>query len=171
LVDGEGHRRRSYTEGGREIEPDLDSSARADRRAVANAPSGKSRFDVSIGLALALILVSFPHALEDFHYGALQRFGIGFSLGLVVLSIVYSLMIAGIMMSARGNARGVLLLGLLGAIWCAGALIVHGHDMLFAGPEYRHGAISKLLEFFIVILGASLAVVGGINAVYRRWQR
>jgi hypothetical protein len=61
---------------------------------------------------------------------------------------------------ARGSSRGALLLALVGVVWCLGALIVHGHDLLYAGPNYRHGLISRMLELSIIVLGALLAVLG-----------
>ena len=51
-----------------------------------------------------------------------------------------------------------MLLGITGAVWSIGALVVHGKDLLLAGPEYRHGPISKVLEIAIIILGAGVAL-------------
>jgi hypothetical protein len=48
----------------------------------------------------------------------------------------------------------------MGVIWCVGAIVVHGHDMIFAGPQYRHGLISRLLELLVIALGAASATIG-----------
>jgi hypothetical protein len=111
-------------------------------------------------LAVALMFVSFPHALEDFHYGDLARFGITLPIGIVALSTSYAALVIGMLLVARGSSRGALLLALVGVVWCLGALIVHGHDLLYAGPNYRHGLISRMLELSIIVLGALLAVLG-----------
>ncbi len=121
---------------------------------------------ILIGIAVVLIIVSLPHALEDFHYGDLLRFGISLPVGVVGLVMSYAAELVGIALVVRGSLRGALLLALLGAIWCAGAIIIHGRDLLYAGPEYRHGFISKLFEVLVIVLGASLAAIGvGVAAM------
>ncbi|MBV8339722.1 MAG: hypothetical protein JO343_07230 [Candidatus Eremiobacteraeota bacterium] len=108
-----------------------------------------------------LIAVSFPHALEDFHYGDLLRLGIPASITYTLLATAYALQLIGIAFTLRGSASGVVLLGVMGAVWCLGALFVHGRDLLFAGAGYRHGMISRALESLIIVLGmfaAALAV-------------
>lgn len=113
-----------------------------------------------IALSLALMLVTFPHALEDFSYRDLARFGVSLQLSISLLAITYALLLLGVALVARGSSRGALLLAAIGAIWCIGATTVHGHDMLFGGPHYRHGAISQVLEALIIALGALLALLG-----------
>ena len=114
-----------------------------------------------VGVTCLLIAVSFPHALEDFHYGDLMRLGIPATTSYVLLATAYALQVIGIALSLRGSASGVVLLGAMGAVWCLGAVFVHGRDMLFAGPTYRHGVLSRSLESLIIVLGmlaAGLAV-------------
>jgi len=113
-----------------------------------------------IALTVALMIVTVPHVLEDFHYGDLQRIGIPLPASAVLLLIAYALQTAGIVLIARGRRAGAWLLALMGAVWCVGAVVIHGHDLLFAGPEYRHGLISKALEALIIALGASVAWQG-----------
>jgi hypothetical protein len=117
-----------------------------------------------MAVTVVLMVVTLPHALEDFQYGDLMRLGINLSLGICILATAYILQLTGIMLVARGASRGAMLLAMLGAIWCIGAIIIHGHDMLFAGPQYRHGAISKILELLIIVLAASSAVLGLLTA-------
>jgi hypothetical protein len=104
--------------------------------------------------------VSFPHALEDFHYRDLARFGVSNPFGIVILAALYSLQLGAIVSILMGSARAALLLAATGAIWCVGAILIHGHDIIFAGPGYRHGVTSRLLEVCIIILGAFVAVAG-----------
>lgn len=107
-----------------------------------------------------LIVVTVPHAVEDFQYGDLLRLGINLPLCVCVLVVVYSLQVTGIVLLASGAPRGALLLAVLGGVWCLGAIVIHGHDLLFAGPQYRHGPISKGLELLIIVLGAWCAMLG-----------
>ena len=105
------------------------------------------------------MLVSLPHAIEDFHYGDLMRLGVGTSLGVAILALMYAVQLAGIAWTAGGSRFGFAVLGLAGTIWCVGAIAIHGHDLLYAGPDYRHGFISKALEALIIVLGAVAAVL------------
>ena len=105
------------------------------------------------------MIVTFPHALEDFHYGDLARLGIPLSAEIGLLIAAYAAQLLGISLTARVTRAGPLILGVMGAIWCTGAVVVHGHDLLFAGADYRHGLISKLLELLIIVLGALIAIV------------
>jgi hypothetical protein len=109
------------------------------------------------------MLVSLPHALEDFHYGDLLRVGIALPAGVAILVVAYGLQLAGIALTARGLPAGPAVLGGMGAVWCIGALAIHGHDLLFAGPDYRHGLISKLLEVLVIVLGAFCAYLGALS--------
>ncbi|MBV8081474.1 MAG: hypothetical protein JOY86_00660 [Candidatus Eremiobacteraeota bacterium] len=105
------------------------------------------------------MIVSFPHALEDFHYGDLARLGIALPFAIALLIVAYAMQLLGIALTARNTRAAPLLLGSMGAIWCVGAVLVHGHDVLFAGADYRHGLISKLMEVLIIVLGAAIAIV------------
>lgn len=116
-----------------------------------------------IAATCALMIVSLPHALEDFHYGDLLRLGIGLHAGIALLATAYGLQLVGILLTLRGHRVGLALLGVLGAVWCIGALAVHGHDLLFAGPGYRHGVVSKLLEVLIIALGALCAYLSAVG--------
>jgi len=117
------------------------------------------------------MLVSLPHALEDFHYGDLLRLGISLPLGVAILAAAYGTQLAGIALTARGRRAGPVLLGATGAIWCIGALAIHGHALLFAGPDYRHGLVSKLLEVLIIVLGAACAWLGASASTRRAAPR
>jgi len=113
-----------------------------------------------IALTVALMIVSLPHALEDFHYGDLQRIGIPLPASVLALLLAYALQTTGITLTANGRRAGTWLLALMGAIWSVGAIVIHGHDLLFAGPEYRHGHVSKVLEALVILFGAAVTWVG-----------
>lgn len=113
-----------------------------------------------IAATCLLVVVSFPHALEDFHYRDLARFGIDLPVGIAVLATAYAMQLVGVVLVLRGSRDGSLLLAAMGIVWCFGAIIVHGHDMLFAGEQYRHGLISRALELVIIALGVTVAVLG-----------
>jgi len=93
-----------------------------------------------------LILVSLPHVIEDFQYGALVRFGVTLPLGIAVLLIMYSLQLGALGLLLAGSSRPALVLAFTGAVWSIGAALIHGHDLIFAGENYRHGPVSKVLE-------------------------
>lgn len=109
------------------------------------------------------MLVVLPHALEDFHYGDLMRLGIALPAGVVILIAAYALQLTGIALTVRGRRSGSALLGVMGAVWCIGAFTIHGHDLLFAGADYRHGFVSKALEALIIVLGAACALLGALS--------
>lgn len=82
----------------------------------------------------------------------------------VILAAAYTLQIIGVVLLIRLKPLGAWLLAAMSAIWCVGAVIIHGHDMLFAGPNYRHGFLSRALEAGIIVLGAVGSVVGAATA-------
>jgi hypothetical protein len=110
------------------------------------------------------MIVSVPHVLEDFHYGGLLGFGAPPAMAAALLLGAYALPIVGIALTMRGIRAGPALLGITGAVWCIGALLAHGSDLLLAGPEYRHGPISKVMEIAIIILSAGVALEGVVVA-------
>jgi len=119
-----------------------------------------NRRDTLIIATCVLILVSLPHVIEDFQYGALVRFGVTLPLGIAFLVIMYSLQLGSLGLLLAGSSRPALLLAFTGAIWSIGATLIHGHDLIFTGESYRHGPISKVLEALIIVLGAVVAVTG-----------
>ncbi|HZV80075.1 MAG TPA: hypothetical protein VFF60_10750 [Candidatus Binatus sp.] len=105
------------------------------------------------------MIVSVPHVLEDFHYGDLLGIGVPVAAASAIVLAAYAVQIAGIVRIARGQRSGAWLLGIAGAVWCIGALLVHGHDIAFASEGYRNGLVSKLLEVLIIILGGAITIV------------
>lgn len=118
-----------------------------------------------IWLTAALMLVTLPHALEDFHYGDFARLGIAPSTSRAILVLAYLAQLTGIALLAAGRRAGGIVAGLMGIVWLAGDVALHGHDFVFAGAEYRHGFISRLLEALVFLLGAACAATG-----WRAWR-
>jgi hypothetical protein len=116
--------------------------------------------------ALAFASVVLPHALEDFAYGQLEDLGIAQPWGVAILAGSLTLVACGIVLVIRGIRLGAWILGVVGGIWCVGAIVIHGHDLLFAGSAYRHGLVSRALEGLIIVLGGAVVVLAG--AVLRR---
>lgn len=110
-----------------------------------------------IAVTVALMIVSVPHVLEDFHYGNILGVGVPAAAATVIVLAAYAVQVAGIALVARGVRLGAWLLGIAGLVWCTGALLVHGHDIVFANGAYRNGPISKILEVLIIGLGAAAA--------------
>ena len=106
------------------------------------------------------MLISLPHTVEDFQYGALVRFGVTLPLGIAILIIMYSVQLVALRLILLGSSRAALVLACTGAIWCVGAALIHGHEIILADSGYRHGPISKLLEVLIIVLGAVVAITG-----------
>ena len=113
-----------------------------------------------IGVTVLLAIVSGPHVREDFYYGDRVLPGLTSAYGVLALAAVYLAQALGIVLTLRADPRGAWLLAAMGAVWCAGAVIVHGHDVLFADVGYRHGAVSRILEAAIIVLGAAAAALG-----------
>ena len=128
---------------------------------------GWNQRTILVAATCLLILVSLPHAIEDFQYGALVRLGVNPPLGIAILVIMYLLELGALRLILAGSTRAALLLAFTGAIWCIGATLIHGHDLIFAGFGYRHGTISKLLEVLIIALGAGVAIIG-VRVAYTR---
>ena len=89
-----------------------------------------------------------------------MRFGVTAPTGIVILAIMYSVQLGALRFVLAGSSRAALVLACTGAIWCIGAALIHGHEIVFAGSGYRNGTISKLLEVSIIVLGAIVAVTG-----------
>jgi hypothetical protein len=117
-----------------------------------------------IALAVVFVAVIVPHALEDFYYGALLHLGVSTGAGVAILMLSVALAIVSAVLVAVGRPLGGWLLALIGATWSLGAIVIHGHDLLFAGPHYRHGLVSRLLELLIIVAGAALAFFGTLFA-------
>jgi hypothetical protein len=111
------------------------------------------------------MLVALPHALEDFHYAAFERFGVPQWAAQAVLAGSYLTQLIAIGLLASGRSAGGLVAGLVGLVWLAGDAALHGHDIVLANAAYRHGLISRLLEALIFVLGAACAWIG-----WRVWR-
>lgn len=110
-----------------------------------------------VWLTLLLVAVTIPHAIEDLRFGEFEHHGVPASAALVALAIVYAVQCAGVMFSLRKSRAGLWALALSGALWCVGAVALHGSEIIASGP-YRCGYLSKGLEILIIVLGAAVAI-------------
>jgi hypothetical protein len=110
-------------------------------------------------LSMVLALVAGVHAAEDFQYREFAWLGARQWLPGLGLATAYAAQIAGAFALGEGRRAGPITLGVVGMVWCLGAVIVHGREIL-AGGEYRHGITSKALEVAVIILGAAVAYLG-----------
>ena len=54
------------------------------------------------------MLISLPHTVEDFQYGALVRFGVTLPLGIAILIIMYSVQLVALRLILLGSSRAAL---------------------------------------------------------------
>jgi hypothetical protein len=111
-------------------------------------------------LACLLIIVVVPHVREDFAYGDLLAVNAPLALAAAGLLIAAVLHASGLWGVVRRRPWGALVLAASGALWSLGVIVFHGHDLLFAGPHYRAGFISRFWEVSIIVVGAGLVVTG-----------
>lgn len=115
-----------------------------------------ARASSAVVLTALLVAATIPHAREDFRFGEFGHHGILQGLAFAALLVVYALQAGGVVLAFRGSAVGLRLLAVTGIIWCAGALAIHGGEIVASGP-YRDGLVSKGLEVAIIVLGAAVA--------------
>jgi hypothetical protein len=113
-----------------------------------------------VALACLLIVVVMPHVREDFAYGDLLAVNAPPALAAAGLLIAAVLHASGLWGAVRRRPWGALVLAASGALWSLGVIVFHGHDLLFAGPHYRAGFISRFWEVGIIVIGAGLVVTG-----------
>lgn len=111
-------------------------------------------------LACLLTIVVIPHVREDFAYGDLLAVNAPPALAAAGLLIAAVLHASGLWGVVRRRPWGALMLAASGALWSLGVIVFHGHDLLFAGPHYRAGFISRFWEVGIIVVGAGLVVTG-----------
>ena len=113
-------------------------------------------------LTIVLVAICAPHAAEDFQFGEFARRGITPAIPAIALGLIFAMQVAGAYLTARGSAAGYALLVAAGTVWCVGALVLHGPEILASGP-YRNGVTSKALEVGIIVVGAATAIAGTIE--------
>ena len=118
-------------------------------------------------LTAMLVAVSAPHTAEDFEFGTFARLGIPDAFPGAALGLVLTMQIVGVYLVARESRIGFAILAAAGVVWCVGALVIHGPEIVASGV-YRHGLISKALEVAVILLGAAAAAAGAVEWRSRR---
>ncbi len=114
-----------------------------------------------IVISAASLLVTLPHAFEDFVYGVPQRFGLSVMTAGFLVAIGYLFQLIGMLLALQGRQMGLVLLLLIGLGWTVGAILDHLPEIAQTGP-YRQGAISKVMELLIIQIGLILVVLSAM---------
>jgi len=112
-------------------------------------------------VSAASLLVTLPHAFEDFVYGVPQQFGLSVMAAGFLVATVYLFQLIGMLLALKGRRAGLILLFFIGLGWTTGAVLDHLPDIIKSDP-YRQGAISKVAELLIICIGLILAVLSAI---------
>jgi hypothetical protein len=114
-------------------------------------------------IALALVVVSLPHVLEDFGVGEPERIGVSFGVALSVLLVAYALQLVGAWLALRDSPWGGRIIAPVGLIWVIGAVVIHGPGIVAEGVNWRSGPTS-FVEVLLVVLVGALAMWFGFRA-------
>jgi hypothetical protein len=112
-------------------------------------------------VSAASLLVTLPHAFEDFVYGVPQEFGLSVMAAGFLVALGYLFQLIGMLLALRGRQDGLVLLFLIGLGWTIGAMLDHLPDIIKSDP-YRQGAISKVMELLIIGIGLILMVLSAV---------
>ena len=113
-------------------------------------------------LAIVLLVVSVPHALEDFAFREPARLGVAVGAALSALLVVYAMQLAGAWLAVGANPWGGRLVAAAGLIWFVGALMIHGPEIRAVGSTWRFGPTSIGGVMLIVVAGALSMWYGSI---------
>lgn len=104
-----------------------------------------------------------PHVLEDFTFGEPARVGVSTGAALSALLVAYALQLAGAWLAVTGNRWGGRLVAATGLVWFAGAVVIHGPEIVANGLSWRYGATS-VGEVILLVAAAALAMWYGTVA-------
>lgn len=113
---------------------------------------------VLLTLSALSVPVTLTHSIEDLDASIHRDFGLGLLTAAYLLSLGYTTQLLGAILSARAHRGGHLLNLVVAVIWLVGSVGDHIDDLLFA-EDYRHGAVSKVLELGIMVIGTAWALV------------
>jgi hypothetical protein len=108
--------------------------------------------------AIVLLVVSLPHVIEVFSAAEPAHLGVPAFAALTVLLTAYLAQLFGAWLAFRGSGWGGRIIAVVGAVWVAGAVLIHGPEIQANGLHWRSGAPS--------IAGVALLVVAGALAVW-----
>jgi hypothetical protein len=114
-------------------------------------------------IAIVLVLVSVPHAIEDFAFGEPARVGVAPGIALCALLVSISVQLTGAWLALRENPWGGRFIAATGFVWFLGALLVHGPEISADGLHWRFGPTS-VGELLLVVIASALAMWYGAIA-------
>jgi hypothetical protein len=114
-------------------------------------------------IAIVLVVVSLPHAIEDFAYGEPARLGVAPAFALSALLASYAVQLIGARLVLRGSPWGGRLVAATGFVWFVGALFIHGPEIRAHGLQWRFG-LTSVGELLLVVIASALAMWYGAIA-------
>jgi uncharacterized membrane protein len=114
-------------------------------------------------IAIVLVVVSVPHALEDFAFGEPACVGILPVVAAIALFAAYAVQLIGARLALRGSRWGGRLIAATGLVWFAGALFIHGPEIRAHGMHWRFG-FTSVGELMLVVIASALAIWYGAVA-------
>jgi hypothetical protein len=117
--------------------------------------------------AIAFIVVSVPHVVDDFSVGEPTRFGVAVNVAVTVCISAYILQLIGAWLALKGSRWGGGIIAAVGLIWVVGALTIHGPEVWADGLAWRSGPKSIVEVTLVVVMGA-LSVWYGAAASRRK---
>ena len=119
------------------------------------------RLTLLLWVSAASLFATLPHSVEDFANGTAARFGLAVLSAAFGLAALFAAQLLGTGLAMRGRRTGYLLLGAVGLVWVAGALLDHGSELL--NPGWRSGLISVLLVWAILLTQGAILVLAGLG--------
>jgi len=115
----------------------------------------------TVVVSAASLLVTLPHAFEDFVYGVPQRFGLSAMTAGFLVAVGYFVHVVGMLLALQGKQAGLFILFLIGLGWTGGAVLDHLPEILQAEP-YRQGTISKVMVLLVIQTGLILVILSAV---------
>jgi hypothetical protein len=123
-----------------------------------------------LGLSIASLLFTVPHAAEDFLHGEPARLGLGDATMAGLLAVAYAGQGLALVLSARERRAGHWLHLTLSGVWCVGAVVIHVPEVLAPGP-YRAGVHSHALLYGLILSTTAAGVAAAIALSAGRGRR
>jgi len=116
-------------------------------------------------ISAASVFAILPHSIEDFANGIPARFGLAVLPAAFGLAALFAGQLLGTGLAMRGRRAGSALLGAVGLVWVAGALLDHVSELFNLG--WRSGLISVLLVWAILLSEGAIVVLAA-SGLWRR---
>jgi hypothetical protein len=114
-------------------------------------------------IAIVLVVVSLPHAIEDFAFGEPARVGVAPFVALCALIAAYAVQLLGAWLVVRGNPWGGRGIAAAGFVWFVGALVIHGPEVRAQGLHWRFG-LTSIGELLLIVIASALGMWYGLIA-------